>query len=360
MKREYFLITLFFLICAIFFYLFYQLIVPFFTPIAWAAVLTILANPLYEKLLPKVKNKVLASLIVCTTIVLIILGPLTYLLIAMTQEAAAAVGKLNELNKSGDLSSYLALDWAWLTNLREKVSTYYDVQLDVIARDSVDWLSSILLNQTKLVITTGAKAVAYFFLMVFTMYYFFKDGPNITGTLRRLMPLTPAQVTLTFNQLRDVIQATMYGGLAVAIIQGILGGLLFWAVGIPSVFFWGAIMAFMSILPIIGAFIIYLPAGIILMVSGSFLKGLLVIVIGSLVISQVDSVLRPYLIAGRAAMHPLMLFFSIMGGIAMFGLLGVVLGPMIAAIFMTLIRIFEYKLHPEFDPDVERETPAEA
>jgi predicted PurR-regulated permease PerM len=202
------------------------------------------------------------------------------------------------------------------------------------------------------VIASGTKAVLYFFLMMFTLYYFFKDGPAITGTLRRLMPLTPAQITLTFNQLRDVIQATMYGGVAVAIIQGILGGILFAAVGIPSVFFWGAIMAFMSILPIVGAFVIYIPAGIILMLSGSFWSGLIVIVIGSLVISQVDSVLRPFLIAGRASMHPLLLFFAIMGGIALFGLLGVVLGPMIAAIFMTLIKIFEYKLHPEFEAEI--------
>lgn len=353
MKREYFLITLFLLVCAIFFYLFYQIIVPFFTPIAWAAVLAILANPLYEKLLPRVKNKVLASLIVCTAMVMIIIGPLTYLLIAMTQEAAAAVGKLNELNKSGDLSAYLSLDWPWLTDIREKVSVYYDVELEVLARESVDWLSSLLLNQTKVLIASGTKAVLYFFLMMFTMYYFFKDGPNITGTLRRLMPLTPAQVTMTFNQLRDVIQATMYGGVAVAIIQGVLGGILFWTVGIPSVFFWGAIMAFLSIIPIVGAFIIYMPAGIILMVSGSFVKGLIVILVGTVVISQVDSVLRPLLIAGRASMHPLMLFFSIMGGISLFGLLGVVLGPMIAAIFMTLIKIFEYKLHPEFETEAE-------
>ncbi len=183
--------------------------------------------------------------------------------------------------------------------------------------------------------------------MIFTMYYFFKDGLQITNTLRRLMPMTPTQVNMTFNQLRDVIRATMYGGVAVALIQGILGGLMFWAVGIPSVFFWGAIMAFLAILPLVGAFIIYIPAGVILIVAGSPIKGLIVMLFGSIVISQVDSVLRPFLIAGRASMHPLMLFFAIMGGVIIFGLLGVVLGPMIAAIFMTLIKIFEFRMHPE-------------
>lgn len=359
MKREYFLISLFFLISAITFYLFYSVMVPFFTPIAWAAVLTILAYPLYEKICAWVKNKEIASLITCALIIIIMIGPLTYLLVAMAQEASGAVARLNELNKSGELSEYLTLDLPWLTDLKDRMSETYSINLDQTAREAAEWISHMLLDQTRFLIASGTKAVLYFFLMIFTMYYFFKDGEKITDTLRHLMPMTTSQVTLTFNQLRDVIHATMYGGVAIAIIQGILGGILFAIVGIPSVLFWGAIMAFLAILPLVGAFIIYLPAGLILIVSGSVVKGVVVILVGSLVISQVDSFLRPFLIAGRASMHPLMLFFTIMGGLAMFGLLGVVLGPMIAAVFMTLLKIFEYKLHPEFDPSVETDSSEE-
>jgi predicted PurR-regulated permease PerM len=174
------------------------------------------------------------------------------------------------------------------------------------------------------------------------------------------MPLTAEQVNVTFRQLRDIIAATMYGGVAVALLQGLLGGILFALVGIPSPVFWGAIMAFLSIIPIVGAFIVYIPAGVILFVGGSYIKGIIVITVGSIVISQVDSVLRPYLIAGKASMHPLLLFFAIMGGIALFGLLGVVLGPMIAAIFVTIIKIFEFKLHPELEQVINEDSPGEA
>ena len=132
-------------------------------------------------------------------------------------------------------------------------------------------------------------------------------------------------------------------------IQGILGGILFFIVGIPSAIFWGAVMAFLSIIPFIGAFIVYIPAGIILIIGGHYVAGLIVITVGVLVISQIDNILRPYLISGKTHIHPLLLFFTIMGGIYLFGLLGIVLGPMIAAIFVTILTIFEFKLHPKDD-----------
>jgi len=139
----------------------------------------------------------------------------------------------------------------------------------------------------------------------------------------------------------------MYGGVVIALLQGILGGILFWIIGIPSPVFWGAIMAFLAIIPVVGAFIVYVPAGIILVLSGSVAKGIIVILVGSLVISQVDNVIRPYLISGRTSLHPLLLFFTILGGIALFGLLGLIIGPMIAAGFTILLQVFEMRLHPD-------------
>jgi len=349
MKREHFITALFFTIVAVFLYLFYRIIVPFFAPICWAAVFAILFFPLYEKLLTRVRTKGLAALIVCLVILILIIGPVTYLFIALVNEAADAVAT-NAMYKSGQLDRLLTVDLPWIDSMKEKLSQYYDpskLNLDVIARDAINKASSLVVSQTTWLITNGTKAAFYFVLMIFTMYYFFKEGSLIVTKLRRLTPLPAEQVSVTFSQLRDIIQATMYGGVVVALIQGIMGGFLFFIVGIHSPVFWGAIMAFLSIIPFIGAFIIYVPAGIILIIGGSYVKGLAVILVGSLIISQVDNVIRPYLISGKTAMHPLLLFFSIMGGIALFGLLGIVLGPMIAAIFMTLLKVFELSLHPE-------------
>jgi predicted PurR-regulated permease PerM len=350
MKRDHVLISLFFLISAIFFYLFYRIIVPFFVPIAWAAVFVILFHPLYNRLVPKVRRKGVASALLCGLIFLLILGPVGYLGVALVNEAAQAVTRINELYKSGELSRMFTFDAPWIRSVLDWVSQYYDLsQIDIgeIAKDAANAISSIVVAQTSNLITNGAQMLFYFLLMFFTMYYFFMDGGRVIDRIRRLLPLSEEQIDLTFKQLRDIIHATMYGGLVVAGLQGLIGGIVFWAVGIPSAIFWGSIMAFLSIIPIVGAFIVYIPAGIILIIMGHWVKGLIVILLGTLVLSQVDNVLRPLLISGKAAIHPLLLFFSIMGGIALFGLLGIIIGPIIAAVFVTLLRVFETRLHED-------------
>jgi len=350
MKREYILISLFFLITAIFFYLFYEIMVPFFAPICWAAVFVIIFFPLYKKVLKKVKARGLASFILCIFIIILIIGPLTYLFVALVNEAATAVAKINTMYKNGELEKILTFDIPLIDAMRQKLDQYYDlskINLDQIIKDAIDKVGGIILSQTSWVIANGTKMVFYFFLMIFTMYYFFKDGEKLIYKIKRLMPLPKEQIDTVFSQLHDVIQATMYGGMVVALLQGFLGGLLFMIMGIPSPVFWGAIMAFLAILPFVGAFIVYVPAGIILFFGGAYLKGLLIIAIGTLVISQSDNLIRPYLIAGKTTLHPLMLFLTILGGIYIFGLLGLIIGPLIAAVFTTLLKTFELKLHPE-------------
>jgi predicted PurR-regulated permease PerM len=139
----------------------------------------------------------------------------------------------------------------------------------------------------------------------------------------------------------------MYGGVVMALIQGTLGGVLFAIMGISSAVLWGAVMALLAFIPIVGPFLVYIPAGIILILGGSYIKGILVLAFGTLVISHVDNFVRPLLFTGKTQTHTLMLFFSIMGGIYMFGLLGIVLGPFIAAVFISILKMFELQLHPE-------------
>ncbi|MBD3332859.1 AI-2E family transporter [candidate division GN15 bacterium] len=350
MKREHLLVALFMVIAAVFVYLFYQIMVPFFVPIIWAAILAILFYPPYSWVLGKVKRKGLASIIMCILIVIVIIGPATYLFVALVNEAGDAVREVNAMYRSGELDEILSFRIPGIDTLRDKLGQYYDLSnfnLEDLIKDAIDKVSSVILNQTSWLIANGTKAVFFFILMVFTLYFFFKDGESIIRRIKRLMPLTINQTNVTFGQLRDVIQATMYGAVVVALVQGVLGGVLFALVGIPSAVFWGAIMAFLSVLPMVGAFIVYVPAGIILILSGSYIKGIIILFAGTVIISQIDNVLRPLLIAGRTSMHPLMLFFAVMGGIAVFGLLGVVLGPLVAAAFITLLKILEFRLHPD-------------
>ncbi len=352
MKREHIILSLFFLISAIVLYLFYRIIIPFLAPIAWAGVFAIIFFPVYEKILGKIKSKGLSSLIVCLLIITLILGPITYLFVALVGEATGAVTRINELIASGDMKKLMSFDLPWMKDLTEKISVYYDlskINLDQIVKQAIESISGVILNQTSWLITNITRLVFSFVLMIFTLYYFFKDGDYVVQKAKRLMPLSRTQIDVSFRQFQDVVLAAMYGGVAVALIQGVAGGILFAAVGISSAVFWGAVMAFLSIIPILGAFLVYIPAGLILIISGAYVKGIVVIAVGTLVISQLDNLLRPYLISGRTSMHPLMLFFTILGGVYLLGLLGVVVGPLIGAVFVTLLDIFETRLHAKSD-----------
>ena len=350
MKREYFLVSLFFLITAVIFYLFYKIMAPFLIPLCWAAVFTVVFYPLQARFASRIRNDNLLALLMCVLIAVLIIGPLAYLFVAVVNQAAGAVAKINELYDTGQLNQLLALDFPLANVIKAKLVEHYDLtqtNLDQMIKDGIGKVSGVLFDQTTWLVTNATKAVFYFGLMLFAMFYFFREGDRLVQKARRLLPLTPEQIETVFGQLREVIQATMYGGVAVALMQGLLGGILFAIAGISSPVFWGAVMAFLSLLPFVGAFIVYVPAGIGLMLTGSPVMGIVVIAVGIGIISQIDNFVRPLLISGRTSMHPLLLFFSILGGITLFGLLGLVVGPIVAACFMILLKIFELRLQQE-------------
>jgi predicted PurR-regulated permease PerM len=288
----------------------------------------------------------------CLLIVVLIIGPFAYLFAVLVNEAAMAVAKVNAMYQSGQLDEFLSFEIPWLKALTEKLSQYFDVSqfnIENMIKQVADNVGQFLFSQTGWLISNGTRFVFYFGLMIFTMYYFFKDGETVVKQIKTLVPLSKEQVNRIFKQLREVIYATMYGGVVVALLQGLLGGILFAIFGISSPVFWGAVMALLSIIPFVGAFVIYIPAGMILIFSGSYVKGILVIALGTIIVSQVDNVVRPLLVSGKTSMHPLLLFFSMLGGVALFGLLGIVLGPLIAAVFVTLLQILELKLHSGTD-----------
>jgi predicted PurR-regulated permease PerM len=325
------------------FYLFGRIILPFAAPIIWAGVLALLFRPLYIRLLARTKGRpTLAALLITLVILVVLIGPIAFLTVALVNEAADAVARVNALYQSGELQKYLDLKLPLVDGLKEKLSQYYDFsQLDLneVVRNSIDKIGKFVIDQAGSIISNGTRAVFYFILMLVTIYYFLKDGDKLVGWLRKAVPLPREQVDAIFAQLGEVIISTISSGLFVAFLQGLIGGILFAAVGLPSPIFWGAVMAFLSLLPVIGAFIVYIPAGVVLIVSGSTVKGIIVFAVGLGLISQLDNFLRPQLMAGRTALHPLLLFLSMMGGIAAFGFTGMILGPVVVAAFVAMAGV---------------------
>jgi predicted PurR-regulated permease PerM len=178
------------------------------------------------------------------------------------------------------------------------------------------------------------------FFVVFTMYYFFKDGENISRTIRDALPLEREQADGIISRTREVIDASVYGVLSIAIIQGILGGLAFWILGLPSAIIWGVVMTFLSMVPMLGAFLVWVPAAIYLALTGHWAKAVMLAVWGTLVIGMVDNFLRPKLVGSRTRLHELLIFFAVLGGLNVFGVLGVVLGPVVVAITLALVDVY--------------------
>jgi predicted PurR-regulated permease PerM len=209
-------------------------------------------------------------------------------------------------------------------------------------------VSTVLLSQSSRILKGLSSFLIAFLFTILSLYYLFKDGDRLYEWLKEILPLHPRERDLLLDRFRAMVNATIYGGLLIAIIQGLLGGLAFWVLGLSPPILWGTAMALFSFIPLGGTAFIWFPAAIFLFLQGAFTKGIILLAIGVLVISSVDNFLRPFLVGAKTNIHPLLLFFTVIGGIQAFGMIGVIAGPLIGTLCLTLIEIYvlEGKLKP--------------
>jgi predicted PurR-regulated permease PerM len=213
--------------------------------------------------------------------------------------------------------------------------------------DAIDFLlknlkqiSTFLFNQSSKIFTGLSTFTVEFFFTLLSLYYLFKDGNRLFERLKEIAPIPSKERDLVILRFKQMIYATIYGGLVVALVQGTLGGVIFWILGISSPVLWGTVMAFLSFIPIGGTALVWLPAAFLLMALGALLKGIILLLLGVFVISMVDNFLRPKLVSSRTNIHPLLLFFSVLGGVQAFGMIGLVAGPLVVTLCLTLIEIY--------------------
>jgi predicted PurR-regulated permease PerM len=187
--------------------------------------------------------------------------------------------------------------------------------------------------------------------MIFTIFFLLRDGPGFLAKARDFMPFSEKQKDRLATQMKDMVASTVYGGATVAIIQGLLGGSAFYVLGLSSPVMWGVAMAVMSFVPVIGTFSIWGPASLFLVLNGSILKGAGLFLYGVLIISMVDNILRPLIIGSRTKMPTILILFSVLGGIKLFGMIGFVMGPLIMAAFISVFEIFRH-IEDETDANV--------
>jgi predicted PurR-regulated permease PerM len=345
MRREHIALALFIALIVIACFLFYYIFRPFLASIIWGAILAGIFHPLNALFARRMKRRNLRALIMCIIVVAVIIVPAVFLAIGLVGEVVDGFPKLREAVEAGQLDFVLRPEaYGWNEKVKEFMGRYTDAsQFDIesMITANMQRLTTYLLQQVSNFIGNFSAAIVSFAFTVLSMFFFFRDGDRLVVRLKELLPMSDELKESLSTRLKEVIEASIYGGVLVAAVQGILGGIIFWATGLPSPIFWGTVMAILSLIPIVGPYLIYLPAAAILFIGGSWVRGTIVLGLGILVVSQSDNLLRPIIISSRTKIHTLVLFFSIVGGLKAFGLLGILLGPVIASVVFTFVEIYK-------------------
>lgn len=312
---------------------------PFFYPIFWAAVIAVMFYPLYKKINSHIKHSGLSSFLMLLIVLAVLILPITILALLI-------------INQSIDLYSIIAArnltaDFAALTQwINQPLLEPYIAQINAnwpsYITSATAAITNYMISAAKSITSGSASFIFMFFIMMYSLFYFFKDGKHMLKRLMFLTPLGDKYEKMLFKRFTSVSRATLKGTIIVGAIQGFAGGLLFWVTGIEGVIIWGVIMAILSIIPAIGSFIVWAPAGIIMLATGNIWQGITILLVGTIIISNIDNLLRPPLIGKDVAMHPMLVLFSTLGGLILFGISGFIIGPIIIAMYLATMSIYQH------------------
>jgi predicted PurR-regulated permease PerM len=312
---------------------------PFYGAVLWAVIFAIVFRPLYRRVLRDVaQRRTIAALATVVIILVMVILPVTLVGGLLVQEALSTYERVQsgELNVGRFFQQVFNALPAWATGLLDRVGLTslgrVEERLSALLTRSAQFIAAQALN-------IGQNALDFLvslFLMLYLLFFLLRDGEALARSIRNAIPLRADQQRNLADRFSVVIRASVKGNLVVALVQGALGGLAFWFLGVRAPVLWGTLMALLSLLPAVGTALVWLPVAIYFLATGEVVKGVILIVFGVLVIGLVDNILRPILVGKDTRMPDYVVLISTLGGIAVFGLNGFVLGPVIAALFITV------------------------
>ncbi|MDP2681033.1 MAG: AI-2E family transporter [Rhodoferax sp.] len=320
-----------------------SILLPFYAAIMWGLILSLLFTPFYRWLLPRVRHRrTVAALCTLTVVVLMVILPLTLVMLMLAQEVAWLYHGL----QSGELNPALYFNRAF-NRLPDWVGAILDrfglVNFATLQRRLTTALAQGSQFAATQVFTVGQNTfefVVSLFIALYLAFFLIRDGDSTVRAIGRMIPLAPVHRQQLWHKFATVVRATVKGNLIVALIQGALGGLAFWALGVSGALLWAVLMAALSLLPAVGAAMVWGPVALYFLVTGALWQGLALVAYGVLVIGLVDNLLRPILVGKDTRMPDYVVMITTVGGMAIFGINGFVLGPLIAAMFMAVWHIF--------------------
>ena len=324
-------------------YLCYRLAVPFLPALAWAVALAVLFAPLQRRLESRLKRPALAAIISVLIIGVIVVVPVTFLGQRLVMQAAQGAELVEAKVKSGE--------WRRALDAQPQFAPIADVieqQIDLpgTLKTFATWLSTAAGS----IVKGSVFQLIGFCLTFYLLFFFLRDSRAILQSLRSLSPLSDTEMDRLFGRIGDTIHATVYGTLAVAAMQGFLGGLMFWWLGLSAPLLWGVVMALLAVVPLLGAFIVWLPAAIYLALEGNWGHALILTAWGMFVVGTIDNLLRPILVGNRLKLHTVLAFMSVVGGLMLFGPAGSILGPVTLTTTLVLLEIWRSRMGSAAEP----------
>ena len=319
-------------------YLVYRIFEPFLMPLGWAAVFAVIFYSLNKRLEQRWRRNLSAALSTAG-VTLILIVPALLLMTLFVREGIDATRDLQASMAAGEYGGFNRA-WGWIA---AHVAAQTDINLPGLVRQGASRLGGYLASELGAVLRNIALFLFELVVMLFALFYFLRDGAAIMRRIRLFLPFEEAVREKMLAEARDLIFASVTTSLAIAAVQGVLCGGAFAIVGVSSALFWGVVMAFLSLLPVVGAWPVWILASIWLFSTGHAARALLLIGVCGGLGTTIDNILRPVLLGGRSSLNGLLVFISVLGGIAVFGALGVVLGPIVVATAVGVLDVYSEK-----------------
>jgi len=317
-------------------YLVFRISEPFLSALAWAAILVTFFYPMHKRLAKRFSS-VQASVISTLAVTVLLIVP-AILLTTLFVRQAISISRGVQHSIVEQHAPVIARSWSWIAHHVPGIDPNADI-FDTLEQ-GIEKQAGYLAERIGTILKNIAAFIFDLFVMTFAMFYFFRDAGKILGAVRSIMPFDAEHQDAMIIQIQDLISASVITSLVVAAIQGALGGLGFALVGLPAPVFWGVLMGFFSLIPVVGSGLIFVPASLWLGFTGHWGRAALLLVICAGVSTVLDNVLRPLLLGGRTELSGLVVFISVVGGVNLFGMLGLVLGPILIAVAAGVLSVY--------------------
>ncbi len=315
-------------------YLAFRVVRPFLQPLGWAAIFAIMLAPVQRRLGRRL-GPGWAAFVLVAVAAIILVSPAIGLLSVLVREVAHVTEYIQQVGLAADTPGRVEALWE---GLRARVPFALPEDPRALAGEAVQRVGGFVAARAGAVLQNVASFVFSLVVMLFALFFFLRDGPALGAAIRDLLPFAGPRRDRLIAQTRDLVIASVGAGLAVAAVQGLLGGVAFALLGFPAPALWGLAMGFASLLPLVGSALVWLPAAAWLALSGEVVRGLVLAGVGAGIIGMVDNVLRPIILSGRTTVNGLVIFIGLLGGAAAFGFIGLVLGPVVLVAAGTLIE----------------------